>query len=60
MDKMGLSDYNKPTQTASSANGDTRQMENLVSLMINRFDTLISLQDKSNNISDELLTYTRA
>jgi hypothetical protein len=60
MDKMGLSEYNKPNQTSALASGDSSQLEDLVSRMINKFDTLISLQDKSNNITDELLTYTRA
>ena len=60
MDKMGLSEFNNSTQTASLASGDTKQMEDLFNRMISKFDTLISLQDKSNNISDELLTYTRA
>jgi hypothetical protein len=60
MDQMGLSDYNKSNQTAGSASSDPKQMEDLFNRMISRFDTLIALQDKSNNISDELLTYTRA
>jgi len=60
MDQMGLSDYNKSNQTTSSSSSDPKQMEDLFNRMITKFDTLIALQDKSNNISDELLTYTRA
>lgn len=60
MDKMGLSEFSKSNQTSSFTSGDTKQMEDLFNRMISKFDTLISLQDKSNNITDELLTYTRA
>ena len=60
MDKMGLSDYNKNNSTSTLSSDDSKQMESLISLMIDKFDTLISLQNKSNNITDDLLTYTRA
>jgi len=57
MDQMGL---NKTAPTPAIASGSNDVVMNMISLLSDKFDTLISISNQTKNIHDEILTYTRS
>lgn len=57
LDQMGL---NKTTSAPAIASGSNDMVMNMISLLSDKFDSLIDITNQSKNIQDDLLTYTRS
>ena len=59
MEQMGLNKTNTNTSITTSGN-DNEIVMNMMTLLSDKFDTLIAISSQTKSIQDDLLTYTRS